>query len=110
MQLGVEVDRSKLLLLIVTALLTGLVVSVSGLIGFVGLIVPHLIRMLLGPDHRLLLPVGALGGAVFLILADALARSLISPAEIPVGVVTAALGAPFFVLLLRTRRPKWNPS
>lgn len=110
MQLGVEVERSKLLLLLVTALLTGLVVSVSGLIGFVGLIVPHLVRMILGADHRLLLPVGALGGAVFLILADALARTLISPAEVPVGVVTAALGAPFFILLLRTKGARWNPS
>ncbi len=110
MQLGVQVDRSKLLLLVVTALLTGLVVSVSGLIGFVGLIVPHLVRMLLGPDHRLLLPVGALGGAVFLMLADALARTLISPSEVPVGVVTAALGAPFFILLLGTRGARWNPS
>lgn len=110
MQLGVEVDRSKLLLLFVTALLTALVVSVSGLIGFVGLIVPHLLRMLLGPDHRLLVPAGALAGAVFLILADALARTLISPAEVPVGVVTAALGAPFFILLLATRGARWNPS
>ncbi|MEJ5378391.1 MAG: iron ABC transporter permease [bacterium] len=110
LQLGVQVERSKFLLLIVTALLTGLVVSVSGLIGFVGLIVPHLMRMLLGPDHRLLLPMGALGGAVFLILADVLARTLMSPAEVPVGVITAALGAPFFILLLRTRGARWNPS
>lgn len=110
LQLGVQVERSKAILLGVTSLLTGAVVSVSGLIGFVGLIVPHLGRMAFGPDHRLLLPVSALGGAVFLILADALARTLISPAEVPVGVVTAALGAPFFILLLRTRGAKWNPS
>jgi iron complex transport system permease protein len=110
LQLGVQVDRSKALLLGITALLTGMVVSVSGLIGFVGLIVPHLVRMLLGPDHRLLLPSGALAGAAFLILADAMARTVISPAEIPVGVVTAALGAPFFILLLRTRGARWNPS
>lgn len=109
LQLGVQVERSKMILLGVTSLLTGAVVSVSGLIGFVGLIVPHLVRMLLGADHRLLIPVTALGGAAFLVLADAVARTLVSPAEVPVGVITAAMGAPFFVLLLRTKVTRWDP-
>lgn len=108
LQLGVQVERSKVILLGVTSLLTGAVVSVSGLIAFVGLIVPHLVRMLLGADHRLLIPVTALGGAAFLVLADAVARTLVSPAEVPVGVITAAMGAPFFVLLLKTKVTRWD--
>jgi len=74
---------------------------VSGMIGFVGLIVPHVLRLLLGPDHRLLLPASFLAGAVFLVWADALARTALGPAELPVGVVTALVGGPFFVVLLR---------
>ena len=86
------------------------VVSFSGLIGFVGLIVPHLARMALGSDHRLLMPVAALGGAIFLILADTIARTVISPSELPVGVITAFIGAPFFIYLLKTRGSKWDRS
>jgi iron complex transport system permease protein len=100
-QLGVQVRRSRTLLIGVTSLLTALAVSSTGLIGFVGLIVPHLMRMALGADHRVLIPTSALGGAIFLIIADALARTIVSPSEVPVGVITAALGAPFFILLLR---------
>ncbi len=110
LQLGVSVERTKRVLFIVTSLLTGAVVSVSGIIGFVGLIVPHLVRMAFGPDHRLLLPLSALWGGVFLVLADAIARVAMAPSEIPVGVVTAALGAPFFILLLRERGSRWNLS
>jgi iron complex transport system permease protein len=104
--LGVPVERTRNLLFLLVSLLTGISVAVTGPIGFVGLIVPHLLRLVLGPDHRVLLPVAFLAGGAFLTLADSLARTLLSwtsaqPREIPVGVLTALLGGPFFVLLLR---------
>lgn len=105
--LGVHVERVKLELFVIVSLLVGVTVSLSGLIGFVGLMVPHLVRMTLGHDHRLLLPASALFGASFLVLADTAARIIISPAALPVGVVTAALGAPFFVLLMARRGSRW---
>ena len=110
LQLGVDVDRAKRACFLFVSLIIGVVVSFSGLIGFVGLIVPHLARMALGSDHRLLMPVSALGGAVFLIVADTLARTVISPSELPVGVVTAFIGAPFFIYLLKVRGSRWNRS
>jgi iron complex transport system permease protein len=109
-QVGVEVRRTKLVCLITVSLLVGLVVSFSGLIGFVGLIVPHLARMVFGADHRVLIPTAAFGGAAFLVAADTLARVLISPSELPVGVITAFLGAPFFIYLLKTRGSRWGRS
>ncbi len=99
--LGVEVERTKRILLAVSAVLTAAAVAVSGVIGFVGLIVPHMVRLVVGPDHRVLLPAAALAGASFLVLTDTVARS--GATEIPVGIVTAALGAPFFLYLLRSR-------
>ncbi|MFB6133966.1 MAG: vitamin B12 ABC transporter permease BtuC [Halanaeroarchaeum sp.] len=99
--LGIEVERTKRILLGLSALLTAAAVAVAGVIGFVGLIVPHIMRLLVGPDHRILLPTSALGGAAFLVATDTLARS--GAAELPVGIVTAALGAPFFLYLLRRR-------
>ncbi|ESS08252.1 MAG: ABC-type Fe3+-siderophore transport system, permease component [uncultured archaeon A07HN63] len=99
--LGVAVERTKRILLAVSALLTAAAVAVSGVIGFVGLIVPHMVRLVVGPDHRVLLPAAALAGASFLVLTDTLARA--GATEIPVGIVTAALGAPFFLYLLRNR-------
>ncbi|MBI3975579.1 MAG: iron chelate uptake ABC transporter family permease subunit [Armatimonadetes bacterium] len=105
LQLGVDVPRVKRILLVCGSLMAAAAVATSGLIGFVGLVVPHLMRLVVGPDHRVLLPAAALAGAVILILADLIARTAITPAEIPVGVVTALLGAPFFLyLLLRGRR------
>lgn len=102
--LGIPVERLKLELVVLVALGVGVAVAASGMIGFVGLIVPHAMRMLCGPDHRLLLPLSALGGALLLLVADATARLVIVPAELPVGIVTGLLGAPFFVfLLLRLR-------
>jgi iron complex transport system permease protein len=101
MHLGVEVARVKRLSYLLASLLTGLVVSVSGVIGFVGLIIPHICRMIWGPDHRLLLPASFIGGAIFMIVADVLSRVLLAPTEIPVGAITAAIGAPLFVYLLR---------
>ena len=103
-QLGVNVEAVKLTLLAVASLATAAAVAVSGIIGFVGLVVPHAARLLWGPDHRRLLPLSALLGAAFLILADLLARSLAPPHEIPVGVITAFVGAPFFLYLLRRQR------
>jgi iron complex transport system permease protein len=99
--LGVEVERTKRLLLAVASVMTGAAVAVTGVIGFVGLVVPHVMRLLVGPDHRILLPTSALAGATFLVATDTVARS--GPAELPVGIVTAFLGAPFFLYLLRTR-------
>ena len=109
-QMGVRVELLKWISFLGISLITGIVVSFSGIIGFVGLIVPHLMRMILGPDHRLLLPASALGGAVFLIAADTVARTIISPSELPVGVITAFLGAPFFIYLLKSRGSRWNQS
>jgi iron complex transport system permease protein len=102
--LGVPVERLKKILLVVSAVVTGAAVAVSGIIGFVGLIVPHVVRLVAGPDHRTLLPLSVFVGATLLILADLLARIVIAPAELPIGVITALCGAPFFVYLLRSRR------
>lgn len=102
--LGVDVDRVRFMLIVVVALTTAAAVSFAGIIGFVGLIVPHLIRLISGPDHRILLPASALAGASLLVVTDLLARTVVSPAELPIGVVTALLGGPFFLfLLLKTR-------
>jgi iron complex transport system permease protein len=101
MQLGINVRSVKRISYLLASILTGAVVSVSGVVGFVGLIIPHICRILFGPDHRLLLPASALLGATFLVITDTLARTIIAPAEIPVGAVTAAVGAPLFVYLLR---------
>ncbi|MGE4405670.1 FecCD family ABC transporter permease [Pseudomonas sp.] len=102
--LGFDVERIKRELVICTALGVGAAVAAAGLIGFVGLVVPHLMRLLVGPDHRILLPASALAGASLLLLADIVARMLLTPAELPIGIVTALLGAPFFLyLLLRGR-------
>lgn len=106
--LGVNVERNKFLLLGIGALMTGAAVALSGLVGFVGLIVPHFTRILLGPNHRLLLPASLLCGAIFLVLADLVARTVIAPAEIPLGVVTALIGAPFFILLLRRAKREYT--
>ncbi len=102
--LGVDVERVKRTLLVTTALLTGAVVSVSGLIGFVGMAVPHAVRMLCGADNRLLMPACAFAGGMFLVVADTVARTILAPAELPVGVMTALVGAPFFLYLLIARK------
>jgi len=107
LHLGVNVERTRFVCFVTVSLMVGLTVSFSGLIGFVGLIVPHLARMLFGSDNRLIMPVSAMGGAVFLIAADTAARTIMSPNELPVGVITAFLGAPFFIYLLKTRGSRW---
>jgi len=101
--LGMDVEKKKIWLLIVDSLLTGAAVSVVGIIGFVGLIVPHLMRLIVGPDHRILLPSSTLAGTIFLLWADTVARSIIPLREIPIGVITAFIGAPFFAYLLKKR-------
>ncbi len=106
--LGVAVERRKFCVMALGALLTGAAVAISGLVGFVGLIVPHVVRLVLGPDHRLLLPASFLGGAIFLVLADLLARVLLAPTELPLGVVTALIGAPFFIYLLRKSKREYT--
>ncbi len=102
--LGIRVERTKLIVLIGSTLLTAAAVSVSGVIGFVGLVVPHLIRLMVGPDYRLLIPLSAIGGGIFVLWSDTLARIALAPKEIPLGVVTALLGAPFFAYLLYRRK------
>ncbi len=99
--LGIDIDKLKLHLIAVLALGTGAAVALAGTIAFVGLIVPHLLRLLVGPNHRVLLPASAFGGAILLSLADTFSRTLVAPTELPVGLLTALLGAPFFIFLLR---------
>jgi iron complex transport system permease protein len=102
--LGIPVQRFKSLAIIAVATLVGASVAVSGGIGFVGIIVPHLLRLAIGPDHRYLLPAAALLGAILLLLADSIARQIVAPAELPIGIVTAAIGAPFFLWILLRKR------
>lgn len=101
--LGIAVDRVKIALITWVAVGVGTSVAMVGTIAFVGLVVPHIVRMLAGPDHRYLLPASALAGALLLVIADVLARILVAPTELPVGVITAIIGVPFFISLLRNR-------
>ena len=103
MHLGVDVPRVRIVVYLAASILTGLAVSVSGAIGYVGLLVPHVMRLIFGSDHRLLLPVSALGGAIALVIADTLARTVLAPSDLPVGAMTAMAGAPLFIYLLRRR-------
>lgn len=104
--LGVHVEGSKRLLLLASTLLTAGAVSVSGIIGFVGLLVPHISRLLFGPDHRLLLPASALLGSIFLVIADLLSRIIVANAQLPVGIITSICGGPFFLYLLRRNQAR----
>jgi len=99
--LGVDLGKTRRRVFVASSLLVGAVVSLSGVITFVGLIVPHLLRRLLGSDNRLLVPASLLGGAAFLVLCDAFARRVLAPSELPVGAITALVGGPFFIYLLR---------
>ena len=103
MHLGVDVPRVRIVVYLAASILTGLAVSVSGAIGYVGLLVPHVMRLIFGSDHRMLLPASALGGAIALVVADTAARTLVAPSELSVGAVTAMVGAPLFIYLLRRR-------
>ena len=104
--MGVNVERSKIIVLILCTLLTAAAVSVSGVIGFVGLVVPHLLRLLVGPDYRILIPLSAIGGGIYMIMADTIARLALSPKELPLGVITALIGAPIFTYLLTKKKHK----
>jgi iron complex transport system permease protein len=101
--LGVNTERLKKVMLACVSLMTAAAVSISGIIGFIGLIIPHMARMLIGPDHRILIPSSALAGAIVLILCDTVARTILRPAELPVGIFTSLIGCPFFIYLLRRK-------
>ena len=105
--LGVNTERVRQILLLTGSLITAAVVSISGVIGFVGLIIPHMTRLIIGPDHRFLLPTSAIVGAIFLILCDSLARIATGASELPVGVITALAGTPFFIYLLRSKKTSY---
>ena len=107
--LGVDIAKTKIIAFAFAAFITAIAVSLSGLIGFVGLIIPHGVRLVFGPDHRQLLPVSAIIGSIFLVVADTLARIIIAPAQLPVGVITAIAGGPFFLILLAkySRKVSW---
>jgi iron complex transport system permease protein len=102
--MGISVKQTVLLLLVITSLMVSIIVSLSGLVGFVGLVIPHIFRLILGPDHRLLVPACLLGGGSYLVLCDLLARVLPSSGEMPVGIITALIGAPLFIMLLLRQR------
>lgn len=99
--LGMNVDRFRKILILAVSLLTGVIVAVSGAIGFVGLIIPHIVRLLIGSNYKHVLPISALVGAIFLVIADAVARTIIAPEEMPIGIITALCGSPFFIWMLR---------
>jgi iron complex transport system permease protein len=104
--LGIDTERAKRFIFLLSALVTGAVVSFSGMIGFIGMIIPHAVRLVSGADHRLLLPASALVGGMFLMVADTIARTAFVPSEVPVGVITALAGGPFFVYLLVWRKDR----
>jgi len=102
-QLGVNVEFTRQWVLIITSLVTAVAVSLAGIIGFVGIMVPHMMRLIFGSDHRLLIPTSVLFGASFLVAADTIARVILAPSELPVGVITALCGAPYFIFLLKRK-------
>ncbi len=104
--LGVDVERLRLVLIVVIAMLVGAGVAFTGIIAFVGLVVPHLIRIVTGPSHRILIPASVLGGALVIVVGDLIARTLIEHQELPLGVLTALIGAPFFFWLIRRTRAR----
>ncbi len=106
--LGVNTERTRLFLLAIASLITAACVAISGVIGFVGLIIPHMTRLVIGPDHRILLPASAIVGAMFLVICDSVARVATGASELPVGVITALVGAPFFIILLRRRKTAYS--
>jgi iron complex transport system permease protein len=108
--LGVETETVKKILLVCVSLMTAAAVSISGIIGFIGLLVPHMVRLLVGSDHRILLPSAALTGAVVLIACDTISRMILSPSEVPVGILTAIIGGPFFIYLLTTKKGRQRYS
>jgi iron complex transport system permease protein len=108
LHLGVNIERTKKVLFVLGSLIAGVAVSVSGIIGFVGLLVPHFMRLLVGPDHRILLPTSCLAGGIFLIASDTLARTVIAPLELPAGVITGILGGSLFIYFLTKKKLRWG--
>jgi iron complex transport system permease protein len=108
--LGTDPEFLKTLMLVMAAVMTSAAVAFTGVIGFVGLIIPHMVRLVVGADHRILVPAATMSGAIFLIFADSLARSVIAPIELPVGIITALCGGPFFLYLLRRSRTRGEPA
>jgi iron complex transport system permease protein len=106
-QLGINVELMKNMIIVISSFVVAAAVSVTGIIGFVGLVVPHMMRIIVGPDNRVLLPVSAFGGGIVLLLADTLARNILDPREIPVGIITSLIGAPFFIYLLKKSRENY---
>ncbi|MEO0873323.1 MAG: iron chelate uptake ABC transporter family permease subunit, partial [Bacteroidota bacterium] len=105
--LGVPVEKVKTRIIILSALIVGVCISQTGIIGFVGLVIPHFLRLLFGSNYRALLPLSALTGAIFLVSTDTLARTIVAPAELPIGIITAIIGAPFFLwLIYRTQKTR----
>jgi iron complex transport system permease protein len=102
LHLGIDIENIKKILILITALITASLICICGIIGFVGLIVPHMMRMLTGPNHRTLIPAACLAAAAFMVVCDITARTLFAPVEIPIGVITAVIGAPVFIFLLKT--------
>ena len=102
--LGIEVETIKKALFVITSLITAAVVSISGVIGFVGLIIPHMMRLVVGPNHRILIPATCIGAAAFIIICDTISRTVFSPAEIPIGVITAIIGAPIFISFFKKKQ------
>lgn len=102
--LGIDIVMMKKILLLITSLITGALVSVTGMIGFVGLIIPHMMRLIVGPNHKILIPTTCIGAAAFLVFCDTLSRSLMPPVEIPIGVITSLIGAPLFIILLKRKQ------
>lgn len=102
--LGIDIEKMKKILFLITALITGALVSISGMIGFVGLIIPHMMRMIVGPNHKTLIPASCIAGATFLVLCDCISRTVFPPIEISIGVITSLIGAPIFIILLKKRQ------
>jgi iron complex transport system permease protein len=101
LHLGIKIEAVKTILFILTSLITACLVCICGMIGFVGLIIPHTARMIVGPNHKTLIPAACIGGAAFMVICDTIARTAFSPAEIPIGVITSIIGAPIFIILLK---------
>lgn len=106
--LGLEIEKAKFYIILAASLVTAAAVSVSGLIGFIGLVIPHILRAILGPDHRVLMPASLVFGAIFLIIADDVAKTIIAPSEVPVGIITSLIGVPFFFYLLKKRKKTYK--
>lgn len=102
--LGIDTESAKKLLFFITSLITASIVCISGIIGFVGLIIPHMMRIIVGPNHKILIPASCIAAAAFMVICDTLSRTLFTPLEIPIGVITAIIGAPVFMILLKTKQ------